>query len=161
MLMEMAMSENKFDSAGAATNPAHPVWAIVKGSGVRYLSSLCCLCLALALPLGTAAAEDAPRFDAAQSCRRGETIQLGVNPFGACMKQEDEARDELKAQWSQFSQTDTAACIRLSKSGGVAGSYVELLTCLEMKKFPKHSSSFQNENTTVYSLATGGHFALL
>src|SRR5262245_61990622 len=99
----------------------------------KYLSFLFWICCVLVLPVGTATADDVPRFDVAESCRRGETIQLGVNPFTACMKQEDGARDELKAQWPQFSQAGKTACIQLCRSGGVAGSYVELLTCLEMK----------------------------
>ena len=100
----------------------------------QYLSFLYCFCFVLMVQVGTATADDIPRFDAAESCRRGETIQLGVNAFTVCMKQEDGARDELKAQWSQFSQAGKTACIQLCSSGGVAGSYVELLTCLQMKK---------------------------
>ena len=109
----------------------------LNGSSVRYLSLLYCFCLALVLPISTATADEVSRFDVAQSCRNGKTIQLGMDPFTACMKQEDDALDELKAQWSQFSQADKTACIRLSSSGGVAGSYIELLTCLQMKKGPE------------------------
>jgi hypothetical protein len=88
-------------------------------------------------PIRTATAEDVPNFDVAQSCRRGQSIQVGVNAFAACMEKESQARDDLKAQWSQFRQTDKTACIELCNCGGVAGSYIELLTCLEMRSGPK------------------------
>ena len=90
-------------------------------------------CFALLLPIRMAVADDVPNFDVAQSCRRGESIQMGVNPFAACLKKENEARDELKAQWAQFPQADKTTCIRLCNCGGVAGSYIELLTCLQMR----------------------------
>jgi hypothetical protein len=53
------------------------------------------------------------------------------------MEKENRARDQPKAQWSQFRQSDKTACIRLCNCGGVAGSYIELLTCLELKTDPK------------------------
>jgi hypothetical protein len=74
-------------------------------------------CFALLLPIKTATADGVPSFDVA---RRGESIQVGVNPFAACMKKEDGARDELKAQRSQFPQGP--ACIQLCNCDGVIGS---------------------------------------
>ncbi len=104
---------------------------------MAYLFLLYCFCFALLLPIKTVTADDVPSFDVPQSCRRGESIQVGVNPFSACMKKEDEARNELTAQWSQFPQADKTACIQLCNCGGIAGSYIELLTCLQMRTNPE------------------------
>jgi len=98
-----------------------------------------------------ARADNVPSFDVAQSCHRGESYQIGTNPFEACMRKESDARNELMAQWSQFPQADKTACIELCKCGGVAGSYIELLTCLQMRtksdKFvPKPANSLPKSN---------------
>lgn len=89
------------------------------------------------LPLATAIADGFPSFDVAQSCRRGESIRVGVNPLEACMSEESGARDELRAHWGQFRAADKTACVQLCNCGGVAGSYIELLTCLQMRSGPE------------------------
>ena len=78
-------------------------------------------------------AADVPTFDVAKSCRAGQGIATGQNPFAACMQTEEKARDELKAQWARFPQAAKTECIQLCNCGGVTGSYVELLTCLQMR----------------------------
>jgi len=107
--------------------------AACKRGDMRHLLPLYCLCFALLFPIRTAVADDVPRFDVAQSCRAGESIGIAANPFAACMQKEMEARDQLKAQWAQFPQDDKAKCVQLCNCGGVAGSYIELLTCLQMR----------------------------
>ena len=104
-----------------------------KRGDMCYLFMLCCCCIALLFPIRTEAADDVPSFDVAQSCRAGEGIATGVNPFAECVRKEGEARDELKARWAEFPRADKTACIQLCNCGGVAGSYIELLTCLEMR----------------------------
>ena len=56
------------------------------------------------------------------------------------MRDEQAARDKLTARWSHYSATARSAC--LGDGGGVAPSYVELWTCLEMQ--PGGSLSLQS-----------------
>jgi len=47
------------------------------------------------------------------------------------MQNEQQARDALQQQWSQFAAADKANCLQVEETAG-APSYVELLTCLQM-----------------------------
>lgn len=101
------------------------------GSAYRFLL-LCCFCFALLIPTRGAEAGEVPRFDVAQSCRAGQSIGIVANAFSACMQREEKAFDQLKAQWAKFPKSDKARCVELCNCGGIAGSYVELLTCLQI-----------------------------
>ena len=81
-----------------------------------------------------AAADTPPRFDIAASCRDvGKSgIDIG-RPASACRDDEEKAREALAARWSQFQPGIRAACVEGATFGGPP-SYVEVLTCLEMKK---------------------------
>jgi hypothetical protein len=103
-----------------------------KDDDMRHLFFLKLVCFACFLPIGSVLADEAPNFDVAASCRAGENIGASKTDFSACMQKENEARDQLKAQWAQFTQRNKAECIQLCNCGGVAGSYIELLTCLQM-----------------------------
>jgi len=50
-----------------------------------------------------------------------------------CEHDENNARATLEKEWSQFTPSDQARCVRLVTLGG-GPSYAELLTCLEMAK---------------------------
>jgi hypothetical protein len=54
----------------------------------------------------------------------------------ACRRDEQDARDKLKDDWSQYSGEDRSRCADFVRVGGPP-SYVELLTCLEMAKQAK------------------------
>jgi hypothetical protein len=75
-----------------------------------------------------------PRFDITASCRDvGKSgIDIG-SPASACQGDEARARDALAARWSQFQPNARTACVEGATFGGPP-SYVEVLTCLEMKK---------------------------
>jgi hypothetical protein len=45
------------------------------------------------------------------------------------VRDEQAARDQLKKEWRQFSATARGTC---AETPGIAFSYTELLTCLEM-----------------------------
>jgi hypothetical protein len=51
----------------------------------------------------------------------------------ACIQDEIAARDQLQREWKDFPSSDRAYCGRLSTMAGV-GSYVQMLTCLEMER---------------------------
>ncbi len=107
--------------------------------------------LALLFLISTAVADDIPSFDITKSCRAGQDIATTtVDPIPACIQKEYEARDELKAHWAQFRQEDKARCVELCNCGGVTGSYIELLSCLEMspasRKFLPMTPKFSPNN---------------
>jgi len=68
------------------------------------------------------------------SCR-ASTMASGManRDESACKKDEDSARDKLNQDWVQYSPAQKTQCVRLTTLGGPA-SYVELITCLEMKR---------------------------
>jgi len=79
-------------------------------------------------------ADSPPRFDIAASCR--DVGKAGINvgrPASACRADEERARDALAARWSQFQPNARTNCVEGASFGGPP-SYVEVLTCLEMKK---------------------------
>jgi hypothetical protein len=100
---------------------------------------------ALAVSLVAAAAQEAPRFDAAPGCRAG--LNTGVKPRSdveACLRSEHEARDQLTRQWSEFAAADKTRCVGKTHMGGPP-SYIEVLTCLELardaRKLPKDDNT--------------------
>jgi hypothetical protein len=56
-----------------------------------------------------------------------------VDAFEACMQVEMRTRDQLLAQWAQFSSAEKSYCLRRSTMGPEA-TYTELLTCLEVAR---------------------------
>ena len=105
---------------------------------------------ALAVSLVAAAAQEAPRFDAAPGCRAGANSGVKTRPdIDACLRSEHEARDQLTRQWGEFAAADKTRCVGKTHMGGPP-SYIEVLTCLELardaRKLPK------DDNT---GLATG------
>ena len=75
----------------------------------------------------TAAAESAiPKFEITAACRGSGQVETSTK----CMQDEQAARDQLAKLWPQFKQSDASRCVRMTTTGG-AGSYVELLTCLQ------------------------------
>jgi hypothetical protein len=89
----------------------------------------------LALCLGTpafAAEPQVPRLDVTPTCRpldKSDMMQFDEN---RCRKIENDARDQLVRQWANYPTADRSQCIATATMGGAA-SYVELITCLEMK----------------------------
>ena len=105
---------------------------IAKDDDMRHLFLLKFVCFIFFLQIGMAVADEVPNFDVAASCRAGESIGTTKTALSACLQKENEARDQVKAQWAQFKQRDKTNCIRECNCGGMAGSYIELLTCLQM-----------------------------
>lgn len=80
------------------------------------------------------ASDSPPRFDIAASCRDVGKSGIGVGrSASACQSDEARARDALAARWNQFQPSARTACVESATFGGPP-SYVEVLTCLEMKK---------------------------
>ena len=91
----------------------------------------------LALSLGTpafAAAPGVPRLDVGPTCRpldpSDKSIQIDTE---RCLKTEQDAREQLVRQWADFPAADRSLCIQTATLTDMA-SYVDLITCLEMKR---------------------------
>ena len=86
-----------------------------------------------------AKANGPPNLDVKPSCEAAadrtsmEQVPGGSNvrDVASCMRDENEARDQLAKEWAQFSPGDQQRCTSITKTGGIP-SYVELIVCLEM-----------------------------
>ena len=73
-----------------------------------------------------------PSLEFAQGCR--DTASGDATILDSCMRDEQRARQKLTAEWETFPHADRTECTALAKLGPVLQSYVELITCLEMRK---------------------------
>lgn len=77
-------------------------------------------------------ADKLPIFDIKKSCSSVAHLGLSVSQTpDACIKDEENAREQLKEKWSSFPASDRNRCISTTEIGGTA-SYVEVLTCLQI-----------------------------
>jgi hypothetical protein len=72
-----------------------------------------------------------PNLDVTPTCRPLDKSDMLDE--GRCRKSEQDARDQLVRDWANFPAADRSQCIATATMGGSA-SYVELITCLEMKR---------------------------
>jgi hypothetical protein len=95
-----------------------------------------------ALLLGTQltidVADNVPKLDVAPTCRM-ESAVIETSTQG-CMKDEQDAHEQLVKEWTQFQIADKNTCVGSTETGGSL-SYVELLTCLEMLSDARKSPS--------------------
>jgi hypothetical protein len=80
-------------------------------------------------------ADDFPQFNIAATCRTDQTAAAGpsLSAAGGCTRDEQDARARLEKIWSEFDPDDRATCTHTSLIGG-PGSYIELITCLELTR---------------------------
>jgi hypothetical protein len=78
------------------------------------------------------AADGVPTFNVESHCHKVAHLAKPVGDVDACLRLEQEARDQLVKQWTQFLPAERAHCLRLTTLGGDP-IYTELLTCLEMQ----------------------------
>jgi hypothetical protein len=98
---------------------------------MRTVSAAAFLAAGLAAPVS---ADSVPTLQVGPSCEaagRG-TVVLGRSKE-SCMADETAARDTLQKSWSKYSGTDKQQCLGMEKTGGPS-SYVELLSCLEIRR---------------------------
>jgi hypothetical protein len=84
-------------------------------------------------PAVFAATQDIPSFDVAAHCRRAASRATPVGNAEACLRLEQEAREQLAKQWPTFAAADKTHCLGLSTLGGEP-TYTELLSCLELAR---------------------------
>ena len=83
-----------------------------------------------------------PAIDTAAVCRNAQAAAMSDDrqaAYDSCVRDEQDARDKLKNRWAHYTAAARGTCIA---DGGVAQSYVELWTCLEMQ--PGGSLSLQS-----------------
>jgi hypothetical protein len=90
--------------------------------------------LVVGAQLVLAVAEQLPTLDVAPGCRAAALALPAVTQNAdVCIRSENNARDQLARQWSQFPAADRDSCTSLTKMGS-NGTYTDLLTCLEIKR---------------------------
>ena len=100
---------------------------------------------AASLAASAAYALDVPTLDVTPTCRPIANDRSFAIDTDRCLKTEREAREQLTREWENFSEADRSQCTQTASMGGLP-SYVELITCLEMKR---DVAQLPNRNMTV------------
>ncbi|MGD0562733.1 MAG: hypothetical protein ABSA66_06535 [Roseiarcus sp.] len=82
-----------------------------------------------------------PTVDMQSICRSARSAALPEDQptaYAGCLREEQDARDQLRRNWTKYSPDAHEAC---AEDPAFSFSYVELLTCLEMQ--PGGSLSIQ------------------
>lgn len=73
-----------------------------------------------------------PTLSVAVSCKGAASVAMADSQsYDACMKDENQAREQLLTSWQTFSVPHRSRCSAEASSEGIA-SYVELLVCLQI-----------------------------
>ena len=91
-------------------------------------------------------ADRVPSVDLESYCRRIASHAAPVGDPLACLRQEQEARAQLLAQWTQFPTADRSYCRELTTLGGDP-TFTELLTCLELRRDARRLREKDQETT--------------
>jgi hypothetical protein len=101
------------------------------------LVGLICLGTLLAINDPSAAASDVvPKFNMRPSCESPARMLVVIGHAKApeaCLKHEKEAHEALIKHWSRYAMSDKTSCVGKVSYGGPP-SYVELLSCLEIRE---------------------------
>jgi hypothetical protein len=80
--------------------------------------------------------DQVPKFNVEPSCKGAAAANASSNladaqSLSACMKDENQARDQLASSWQTFPAPLRSRCVAESSGFGL-DSYVELLVCLQV-----------------------------
>ena len=93
-----------------------------------------------ALPASAAFAE-APTLNVQATCRATPAVNLDQQAtYDNCMRSENAARDRLSKTWGKMRADWRSTCLKTTTLGGIP-SYVELLTCVEMREAAANGQS--------------------
>ena len=93
-----------------------------------------------ALP-ASAAFADAPTLNVQATCRATPAVNLDQQAtYDNCMRSENSARDKLNKTWAKMRVDWRSTCLKTTTLGGIP-SYVELLTCVEMREAAANGQS--------------------
>jgi hypothetical protein len=90
--------------------------------------------ISLGVQVHAAIADEVPTFDVRKSCKADVQAFQGTGTASGCMADEQNARQLLVSQWTQFAPESRTRCAQMVKDVAGTQSYVELLTCLQMAK---------------------------
>jgi hypothetical protein len=103
--------------------------------------------LFLASQLVIAVADNVPQFNIARGCKIDSASAIDPNAgmsatIKRCVDEEQKAKDQLQAQWSDFASSDRAMCTTeavglKTDESSTPPSYVDLLTCLQDQQFAR------------------------
>ena len=88
---------------------------------------------AASVTAAAAYAAEVPALDVSKTCKPIANDRSFAIDSDRCFKTEKEARQQLAREWENFPAADRGLCTQTATMGGTA-SYVELITCLEMKR---------------------------
>ncbi len=98
--------------------------------------------LALCATLLFAAPDYVPNLSVEPGCRAAAKMADGLEPtLQQCLVDENNARDELDKEWTQYSPALRQRCVATTLSGR-DHSYVEVLVCLRMERDAAQLESF-------------------
>jgi hypothetical protein len=80
-----------------------------------------------------AASRKPPTFDVVPHCRAVAEQAKPIEYYEVCLRKEQEAREEIVKQWSQFHPADRSHCAELSATLPEP-TYIRLLSCLEVAR---------------------------
>lgn len=89
--------------------------------------------MALGLLVTVSAGGGVPAFDTRPTCSDAAQDVSVTRTLELCQKSEEQARDQLAAEWSKFPASDRNECVATTRIGGFP-SYVQVLTCLELAR---------------------------
>jgi hypothetical protein len=94
----------------------------------------------VAIPASAAVAE-VPSLNVQATCRATPAVSLDQkSTFDNCMRSENAARDRLGKTWNNMRAEWRSNCLKTTTLGGIP-SYVELLTCVEMREAAANGQS--------------------
>jgi hypothetical protein len=89
----------------------------------------------------SAAFAGAPTLNVQATCRATPAVNLDQQAtYDNCMRSENAARDKLNKTWAKMRVDWRSTCLKTTTLGGVP-SYVELLTCVEMREAAANGQS--------------------
>jgi len=105
------------------------------------------------------AADGVPVLNVKPTCQGSEVA--AVNPgqtLDTCLQKEEAARDQLRKGWANFPARDRTECSGAATIG--PPSYVDLLTCLEMREDVRRPQIETTGSETTGSATTSGAASL-
>jgi hypothetical protein len=107
---------------------------IILSTGRAFAGRVALVAITIGAGAGSAFADGPPQLNVGTSCVAAERSGVAAGrDKAACMKDEDEALDVLKKNWSKYAGDNKTLCVGTVTTGGPA-SYVELVSCLEIMR---------------------------
>jgi hypothetical protein len=84
-----------------------------------------------------------PNLDIARECR-SEANDGSRQDLDHCITDETQARQQIQKDWASFAADDRPRCVQETAIAG-DGSYVEMLTCLEMARHDRREADISQQ----------------